>query len=259
MPGRTRIGRAPARRQHVDAIHQPHRRRAVVVLPQDVGLAVTVEVGRGLRRARSAPGWRAPAPVDSTFDAIHQPHGRRAVVVLPEDVGLAVAVEVARLPIAFQLGPGLVSARSRRQHVHAVHQPDRRRAVGVLPQDVGLAVAVEVGGADLLPWRRFCRPGLRGSRSGVRIGKRRSGRQARRCRSAARPPGVPSMFCHRMSPLPSALKSLVMLGRSTTCTVACATLLSAFVLSVAVTAMSRSATSGTVLPFLNRTWPSAVW
>src|SRR5436305_9176259 len=32
----------------IQSIHQPNRRRAVAVLPLDVGLAVAVEVGRGM-------------------------------------------------------------------------------------------------------------------------------------------------------------------------------------------------------------------
>jgi Dehydratase family len=44
VPTRSRIGRNIGARQDVGAVHQPHRRRAVGVLPFDVGLAVTVEI-----------------------------------------------------------------------------------------------------------------------------------------------------------------------------------------------------------------------
>ena len=69
---------------------------AVVVLPEDVGLAVAVEVAGAVRHASSAPDWTADHWRPATrVSAVHQPDRRRAVVVLPQDVGLAVAVEVA--------------------------------------------------------------------------------------------------------------------------------------------------------------------
>src|SRR5207342_1567134 len=49
VPIAPRIERAGhAARDKVEAVHQPDRRRAIAVLPQDVGLAVAVEVTRGL-------------------------------------------------------------------------------------------------------------------------------------------------------------------------------------------------------------------
>ncbi len=49
MPIRSRIERAGgADRHHIGAVHGPDHGRAVVVLPQDVGLAVAVEVAGAL-------------------------------------------------------------------------------------------------------------------------------------------------------------------------------------------------------------------
>ena len=49
VPARPRIERADAHLGHrVRAVHQPDRRRAVVVLPQEVAVAIAVEVVRSL-------------------------------------------------------------------------------------------------------------------------------------------------------------------------------------------------------------------
>ena len=73
----------------------PDRRRAVVVLPQDVGLAVAVEVAGALDVPARPRIERADGTDADRVGAVHQPDRGRAVVVLPQDVGLAVAVEVA--------------------------------------------------------------------------------------------------------------------------------------------------------------------
>src|SRR5258708_6879782 len=76
------------------AVHQPHRRRAVDVLPQHVGLAVTVEIARP-DHVPGRPRIEAHIGARQNVEAVHQPDRRRAVGVLPQDVGLAVAIEVA--------------------------------------------------------------------------------------------------------------------------------------------------------------------
>src|SRR5207245_9378970 len=77
------------------AVHQPGRGRAVVVLPENVGLAVGIEIARADRvpgRTRIETGVRPKAYAR----AIHLPDRGRAVGVLPQDAAMAVAVEVAQ-------------------------------------------------------------------------------------------------------------------------------------------------------------------
>src|SRR6185436_7544469 len=102
------------------AVHQPDRRRAVHVLPQDVGLAIAVEVPGAL----DVPGW----PRIERTDEIGWGTGR----------------------------PDILSGQTR----VPIHQPNRRRAIVALPQDVRLAVTVEVGGTlDLVVRARIERSG----------------------------------------------------------------------------------------------------
>ena len=175
------------------AVHQPDRRRAVVVLPQDVGLAVAVEVAGAARRAsrarivpnaarrrsRCVPFISQIAGVPSSF--------RHRMSALPSPLKSPVPSIVPARPRIGRAAPPPIECR-------AVHQPDRRRAVVVLPQDVGLAVAVEVAGALDVPAR-------------ARIRADEPPPIESRCRSSARSPAVPLSFCHRMSALPSPLKS----------------------------------------------------
>src|SRR5207244_847200 len=78
----------------IGSVHQPDAGRPVIVLPQDVGLAVAVEIAR----AFDVPGG---AGIGADIDGrggrgpVHQPDAGLTVVVLPKDVGLAVAVEIA--------------------------------------------------------------------------------------------------------------------------------------------------------------------
>jgi hypothetical protein len=44
VPICARTGPDIAARDHVVAVHQPHRRRAIIVLSEDVGLTVVVEI-----------------------------------------------------------------------------------------------------------------------------------------------------------------------------------------------------------------------
>jgi len=94
VPIAPRIERAGhAARDKVEAVHQPDRRRAIAVLPQNVGPVVAVEVAAAFDLpARPRIEW-ADGTDGHRVGAVHQPDRRRAVVVLPQDVGLAVAVE----------------------------------------------------------------------------------------------------------------------------------------------------------------------
>src|SRR5882672_6251384 len=128
------------------AVHEPDRVRAgCVVVPQDVGLAVPIEVAD----SRDAPvEIRCRSEVGSATrnrGAVHEPDRVRAgYVVVPQDVGLAISVKVADpydapVEIRYRTEDGLAQNRG------AVHEPDRDLAGGaVAPQDVGLAVSIEV-------------------------------------------------------------------------------------------------------------------
>src|SRR6266480_7473517 len=136
-------------------VHQPdvvlaHRD----VAPQDVGLAVAIEVADPLHLPRLV-AQRVDRTRPGDRETVHQVDvvlaGRG---VAPQEVGLAVAVEVA--------DPLHLPARGRIHKVDGtlgsgaqpVHQPDVVLAGrGVPPQDVGLAVAVEITDAGDGPVR----------------------------------------------------------------------------------------------------------
>ena len=78
--------------------HQPDSEGVpVIIIPQDVGLAVAIEgtafldVPARPRIERADGTRRKPVP-----RAVHQPDRRRAVAGLPEDVADAVGIEVGR-------------------------------------------------------------------------------------------------------------------------------------------------------------------
>src|SRR5262249_38048873 len=136
------------------------RRRAIVALPQDVGVVVGPEAVVVVAGAYDVPARPRIERADGTnrhgIEAVHQPDRGCAVAVLPQDVRVAVVVEVAGaldLPARPRIdGTGAVIG----QHGQAVHQPNCRRAIGALPQDVGPAVVIEVAGGLDLP----ARPGI---------------------------------------------------------------------------------------------------
>src|ERR1700694_1928351 len=117
----------------------PDRDRAVVVLPEDVGVAVAIEVAG----AGNMPAARHRAGTDDHVPRLAViPDRDRAVVVPPEGVGVAVAIEVA--------GAGNMPAARHRagtdDHVPGLAViPDRERAVIVLPEDAD-AAGVEIVG-----------------------------------------------------------------------------------------------------------------
>src|SRR5258705_131211 len=84
-------GLAPGQRA---AVHQPYRRRAVAVLPVNIGFAVAIETARSEPVPRR-PGIEPGSPAADEVQSVHFPDHRYAVVVLPQNVGLAVAVEIA--------------------------------------------------------------------------------------------------------------------------------------------------------------------
>src|SRR5947207_11067196 len=95
MPGRPRIERDAAAGDQARAIHEPLGDGAVFILPENVGLAVAVEIARTDLvpvRSRIAADAR---PRDET-GAVGQPDRRRAVGVLPQDIAVAIAVEIIR-------------------------------------------------------------------------------------------------------------------------------------------------------------------
>jgi hypothetical protein len=61
MPVAPRIEAEIGAADQAGAVHQPHRRRAVGVLPEDVGLAVGVEIARTDFMPIGA-GMRTPSP-----------------------------------------------------------------------------------------------------------------------------------------------------------------------------------------------------
>src|SRR5262245_16236907 len=89
------FGAGPAQHRRADdtrAIHEPDRHGAVSVPPEDVGLAVPVDIFHALDGpvdGDSADHGRA-----GNGGAVHEPDRHGAVSVPPENVRLAVTVEV---------------------------------------------------------------------------------------------------------------------------------------------------------------------
>src|SRR5580704_8614124 len=121
---------------------------ATVVPPQDVGLAVGIEVANPSNVPVVAD--RAGRASTDHLGPVHKQDVDFTGGVPPQDVGLAVTVEVANpgnLPIVADN-----AERAGTDHLSPVHQQDVDFARDVAPQDVGLAVAVEIGlpGVDQL-------------------------------------------------------------------------------------------------------------
>ena len=123
---------------------------AVVVAPQDVGLAVAVEVAgvlrcaRSGRRCRQGPGRLSARPPSISQMATRPLSLRHRMSALPSPLKSPASVDVPVVPM-------LPTRRWPGRRSRAVHLPDADRAVVVAPQDVGLAVAVEVAGAGDVP------------------------------------------------------------------------------------------------------------
>src|SRR5206468_4176244 len=159
---------------------------AAVVLKQNVGIAVAVEIadrplvpgGAGVARSAAAGNRRAADHPEKGLAAVvlqedtgavalprqidiarqvgaavagDVPDSDLAVVVLNQKVGEAVIVEDAgadRIPAR----PGTAD-RARREDAFAFPLPHRYFAAVVLKQDVGAMIAVEIAGADRVPAR----------------------------------------------------------------------------------------------------------
>src|SRR5215467_15458757 len=83
----------PRRLCDLRAVHEPDRHIAAGVMPENVALAVAVEIAR----LDDRPSCRCRAETDGQHElrTVHQPHGNIAARVTPQDVALAVTVEVA--------------------------------------------------------------------------------------------------------------------------------------------------------------------
>src|SRR6516162_6779273 len=143
---------------HLPDYHRPVgacRSAGVGAAPQDVGLAVAVEVVGA--DDRPTGGNHLVADVGQDRTAAHFPDRylavgavrHRPVGAAPQDVGLAVAVEVAGADDLPTIGNFL--APDPGQDSTAVHLPDRHRpvgarrpCVGAAPQHVGFVIAVEI-------------------------------------------------------------------------------------------------------------------
>src|SRR3712207_4404428 len=93
MPASTRVRCDGGAGNHLRAVHEPHPHLAVVVLPENVGATITVEV----RGADGMPTRTRVRPDERTGDhlcAVHEPHPHLTAVVLPQEVGLAVSVKI---------------------------------------------------------------------------------------------------------------------------------------------------------------------
>src|SRR6266567_9503209 len=70
-------GRKDCLLRRVGSVHEPRSRLPVVVLPEDIGLAVAVEIGSTLGMPA---GWRGPNCVlERKCSPVHQPDGGLAV------------------------------------------------------------------------------------------------------------------------------------------------------------------------------------
>src|SRR5712691_9394264 len=126
----------PRRLRDLGAVDEPDRHVAAGVAPQNVAVAVAVEVpGAGDR-----PGGRYVSDPHHLGDlrAVHQPDGHVAGRVAPQNVALAIAVEVPGA--GDRPGGRYISDPHRLGDLRAVHQPHRHVAVRVMPEDVALAV-----------------------------------------------------------------------------------------------------------------------
>jgi len=179
--------RAPGR-QDCRAVHEPDRRIAAGVAPENVAHAVAVEVRRSRRPDRQTVDM-LPSPA---LDATDVPF-RNQIAVLP----LVSRHSRSDLPSPLKSrcptirpGGGDISEPSRGQHRPAVHEPYRRVAAGVAPGDVTEAVTVEVvGGGPQVETGTRCR-----TRCHTGKRRRRSGSSRRNC--CWRRAGLRTDCCH---------------------------------------------------------------
>src|SRR5882672_6837322 len=79
--------------QDAGSVHQPDLSLTTVVPPKDIGVAVAIEIRRGLHMP-CRPEVGADIGTAQGACSIHQPDRSLTIVVLQQDVGLAVAVEI---------------------------------------------------------------------------------------------------------------------------------------------------------------------
>ena len=127
------------------ADHLPNGDRAIVVLPQNVGLAVAVEVA-SIRRHASGARVCADHSRLAQLVAIHIPDRHRAIGVLQQDVTLAVLVEIARA-VDVPAGAGVGDLGRTWLIWPFIHLPDGDIAIIFLQQHISAAVAIEVAGS----------------------------------------------------------------------------------------------------------------
>src|SRR5207302_467099 len=143
MPRRAKIGTDIGIAQERQSVHQPNRSlTGRIALPQDVGLAIAVEIADALDMPFiTHAAWSAEADPGRS---VHQPDRGLTAVVLKKDVGFAVAVEIpGALGVPGGIGRADIGAG---ENVRAVYQPDGCLTAVVLKEDIGVAVAVEVVG-----------------------------------------------------------------------------------------------------------------
>src|SRR5262249_4177026 len=126
VPIRPRIERAgSADGQDIRAVHEPNRRRAILALPQNVGVAVAVVVTGALYLPLRPGVERADGADKRGMRAVHEPNHRRAIFALPDDVGLAVTVKVAGA-LDLPIRPRVERTNGTdKRGIGAVHQPHR--------------------------------------------------------------------------------------------------------------------------------------
>src|SRR3981081_1270867 len=93
MPARSRIAADRTCTKLSEAVHQPDRGLPVLVLPQNVGITIAVEVASAL----DVPGGSRIAANRTSAElrkTIHCPNSGLAVVILPKKVCFEICIEV---------------------------------------------------------------------------------------------------------------------------------------------------------------------
>ena len=134
------------------AVHVPFGDETSGLLPEDVVLAVVVEIAGALDLPVRTGVERTNSADKRGVGPVHQPHRGLAVGVLPDQIVLAITVEVAD---ALDLPVGTWIERTDGTDKGGVgvgvHQPHRSLAVIMLQDDIGVAVTVEVAAALDVP------------------------------------------------------------------------------------------------------------
>ena len=96
-----------------------------LVMPQEVGLAICVEIGHALDLPVARNAARREIPAADPRGAVHEPDLQRATrLVMPQEIGLAIGVEMGHardLPVARDgTGSQIATAGPR----GCVHEPD---------------------------------------------------------------------------------------------------------------------------------------